>query len=442
MRNPPRICFIGGGSYQWARTLVRDILVHPDLDGCQITIEDIDPEPLAVLLPLARRMAEAAGREVRLRATTDLAEALAGADYVILSITTGGLEAMRNDLEIPERYGIFQSVGDTVGPGGLARALRNIPVVVEIARTIERCAPDATLLNLTNPMTTLCRAVTRTTSVPTIGLCHELIGAVRSFVAPLLGVEDLNRFHVQVAGVNHLIWILDLRLDGKDALALLRERLDRIEHDGADAETASILRAHAIKIALWERYGALPAAGDRHLIEFFPFFLKPETARGPYSGVHLTSIAERYEWLARWKSRANAWLDGSEPVDLQPSSEPIAPIIAALHYGGARVQVMNLPNSGQIPRLPAGAVLETMGVVDGLGARPFAVGELPTAIHSILERHVANQELIVEAALTGDRALALEALVNDPQVLDFDLAPRLLADLLAANERVAGSGYR
>ena len=438
MRQPPRICFIGGGSYQWAPTLVRDILMHPELDGCQITLEDIDPEPLAVMLPLARKMAEAAGREVKLRATTDLAEALDGADYVVLSITTGGLEAMRNDLEIPARYDIYQSVGDTVGPGGLARALRNIPVVIELARAIERHAPGAWLLNLTNPMSTLCRAVARTTSVPTIGLCHELIGALRGFIAPLLGVEDLSRLHVQVAGVNHLIWILDMRLDGRDALAPLRERLDQLEHDGAGPELSLILRAHAVKIALWRRFGVLPAAGDRHLIEFFPFFLKPQTERGPFYGVHLTSIEERYEWLARWKARARAWLDGAEALDLQSSSEPIAPIIAALHYGTPRVQVMNLPNTGQIPRLPAGAILETMGVVDGFGARSFAVGELPPAIHTIVERHVANQELTVEAALGSDHSLALQALINDPQVSDFDAAPRLLDDLLAANEALRG----
>ncbi|MGI8551389.1 MAG: hypothetical protein ACR2PL_11480 [Dehalococcoidia bacterium] len=435
MRRPPRICFIGGGSYQWARNLVRDILVHPDLDGCQITLQDIDPEPLQVMLPLARKMAEAAGREVRLHATTDLAEALDGADYVILSITTGGLESMRQDLEVPQRYGIYQSVGDTVGPGGLSRALRTIPVVVEIAQAIERHAPNAWLLNLTNPMTTLCRAVNRTTSVATIGLCHELVGALQSFVAPILGVEDLGRLQVQVAGVNHLIWILGMRLDEADALALLRERIGQIEPDSDDEPASSLLRANAIKIALWQRYGALPAAGDRHLIEFFPYFLKPETERGPFSGVHLTTIEERYEWLARWKARAHAWLDGSEAIDRQPSSEPIAPIIAALHYGAPRVQVMNLPNTGQIPGFPSGAVLETMGIVDGYGARPFAVGDIPPGISTVLERHVSNQELIVEAALRGDRSLALEALVNDPLVTDFDTAPRLLDDLIEANRR-------
>lgn len=434
MRRPPRILVVGGGSYQWARALVRDIIVQPKLEGCQITLQDIDPAPLAVMLPLARRIAEAAGREVGVRATTDLVEGLQGTDYVVLSITTGGLEAMRQDLEAPQRYGIYQSVGDTTGPGGLSRALRNIPVVTGIAQAIERHAPDAWLLNLTNPMTTLCRAVTRTTRIQTIGLCHELVGTLRDCIGPLLGVEDLRRFHPQVAGINHLIWLLGLRLDGEDALALLQRRLRQLEQDGAgDQRTDGILRAHAIKIALWRRYGLLPAAGDRHLIEFFPHFLRPQTQRGPFSGVHRTTIEERYDWLARWRARAQAWLDGSEPIDLTPSSEPVAPIIAALHFGAPRMQVMNLPNVGQLPGLPSGAVVETMGVVDGYGARPVAVGDLPRGVATLIERQVANQELIVEAALRGDRALALQALVNDPLVTDFDAAPRLLEELIESN---------
>ena len=438
MRHPPRICFIGGGSYQWARTLVRDIAVQPALAGCHVVLEDIDPAPLEVMLPLAERIAAAAGTGMTVSATTSLEEGLEGADYVILSITTGGLEAMRRDVEIPKRYGIYQPVGDTVGPGGLARSWRNIPVVVEIARTIERICPDAWLINVTNPMTTLCRAVTKATRVRTIGLCHELVGALRTFVGPLLGVDDISRFHSQVAGVNHLPWLLSLYLDGRDVLPDLTRIVAEggVERLQLDTSRAANFGAHRLKAYLLETFGALPAAGDRHVAEFFPQFLQPETPWGPFSGIHLTTIEDRYEWLAGWKARAQRWLSGEEPIDLMPSSEGTARVIAALHSGQSHVEVMNLPNTGQVPDLPLGAVLETMGLVDGAGARPFAVGPLPPGIDAIVRRHVANQEMIVDASLRGDRQLLLQVLINDPLTATLHDPSAMLDELLAPQPAV------
>ena len=350
----------------------------------------------------------------------------------MLSITTGGLEAMRRDLEIPERYGIYQPVGDTVGPGGLARAWRNIPVVVEIARTIERVCPDAWLLNLTNPMTTLCRAVAKTTRVCTIGLCHELTGALHSFVGPVLGVEDIGRFHPQVAGVNHLPWLLSLGLDGRDVLPDLRNAVAAggLERLQLDMSRAGNFGGHRLKARLLGLFGALPVAGDRHVAEFFSNFLKPETPWGPFSGIHLTTIEDRYAWLASWKARAGRWLSGEELIDLQPSSEGMASVIGALHSGRPHIEVMNLPNTGQVPDLPLGAVLETMGVVDGAGARPFAVGPLPPGIDAVVRRHVANQEMIVDAALERRRDLALQALMNDPLAASLHDPAPLLDELL------------
>src|SRR5579864_6923298 len=187
-----RICFIGGGSYNWMPKLLGDLALTDTLSG-SVVLHDVNPAALDDIQRYGRKVLQTTGSQFSIETTTDLDRALDGAAFVVVTITTGGLPTMALDLEIPERYGIYQSVGDTVGPGGLARALRNIPVVVGLARAIEHHAAGAWLLTLTNPMSTLCRAVTRTTSVPTIGLCHELIGALQGFVAPLLGVEDLSR---------------------------------------------------------------------------------------------------------------------------------------------------------------------------------------------------------------------------------------------------------
>ena len=215
-----KITIIGGGSVHWMPTIVRDLAVTPGLSRSHIVLEDIEPQHLDCTLPMARRILSEAGTGCTLEATTDQRAALDGADYVILTISTGGLDAMRHDLEIPEKYGLFQSVGDTVGPGGISRALRNIPVVVGIARDMEQLCPDAWLLNYTNPLSALCRCVTRTTGIRVIGLCHEIHGCFR-LLRDIFDVETNDRFDWRVAGVNHLIFLLELRLEFEIAVEML-----------------------------------------------------------------------------------------------------------------------------------------------------------------------------------------------------------------------------
>src|SRR3954447_13969016 len=202
-----RICFVGGGSYQWTPKLLTDIALTKDLSGT-IVLHDIAPEPMEVMQQLGRKIMAAAGADFTIETNGNLEEALKDAEFVIVTITTGGLEAMRKDLDIPLRYGIYQSVGDTVGPGGWSRALRNVPVMVGIAQAMEKVCPNAWMLNLTNPLTVLTRVVTMTTGIKAMGLCHELFG-VRGALIRMFGgsVED---FEMRVAGVNHLIWILNM----------------------------------------------------------------------------------------------------------------------------------------------------------------------------------------------------------------------------------------
>jgi alpha-galactosidase/6-phospho-beta-glucosidase family protein len=432
----PKIVIIGGGSYQWGPTFLRDIFIHPQLPGSTVVLHDIDPGPLDLIYKLGSQFITAHNFGIHLEKTLSLDEALTDADFVILTISTGGLETMRFDVEIPENYGIYQSVGDTVGPGGLSRALRNIPVIVSIARRMELLCPDAWLLNYTNPMTTLTRAVNQQTSIKTIGLCHELIG-VRHRLADLLSV-DPQRIKTQVAGINHLIWILSMNIEGEDAFPRLHTITQGIL-DGrltTGEPEVSLSDQFKVKSRLFELFGALPAAGDRHVAEFFPFFLTESTQRGKRWGVLRTSIAERYEWRRLAREMVEGILSGAidpAPYLQNPSEEAAAPIIAAIACDGQYQGIMNLPNRGQISNLPEEVVVETFGNVDALGARGVTAGPLPPGIRAIVARHVENQEMIVTAALTGNRRLALQALINDPLVSDLFTAEKMLDELIMAN---------
>jgi alpha-galactosidase len=446
-----KIAIIGGGSYSWAFTIVRDLVVTPELEGSTIVLEDTESEALQITGPLCRKVVRKARRDFKIETTTSEAAALKDADFVILTISTGGLDSMEHDIGVPLKYGIYQSVGDTVGPGGISRALRNIPVVVDIGKHMEKLCPGATMLNYTNPMSTLCRALTRETTVPTIGLCHELFGAM-GWLTGLLGLESRHDFDVVAAGVNHCIWILKLTIKetGEDALALLRQYLKhpnafvrkqqkRLKGTRAKEQLA-LAHTHGgrqlVKSSLFEVYGALPAAGDRHVAEFFPFFLTQEADAGGKWGVHLTTVEER---RTRWQPGAlkscKDMLSGKTPIELRRSGETVSLIIDALSGGKPFVDVMNLPNKEQISNLPRQAVVETMAIADSTGVRGIAVGELPLGVLNQIMRHVLNQELTVEAALTGDRDLVLQAMLNDPLVRKIEDAKKMTEELLEANRR-------
>jgi alpha-galactosidase/6-phospho-beta-glucosidase family protein len=361
---------------------------------------------------------------------------------------------MRHDLEIPARYGVRQSVGDTVGPAGILRALRNIPVFSGIARDMEELCPDAWMLNLTNPMTTICRAVTKASDIKTIGLCHEI--TMMQFTLSLLLERSFLEITPTVAGVNHLPVVTALDVAGDDGLALLRDLLDHEVERGDDPISTEfpeglghekisegdewtkrdLLHANRVKFELFRRFGVLPGAGDRHLVEFFAGFLTEESGWGERWGVELTSIEAREWWQAKHIADFEQMLAMTE-VDDMPSGEMVAPVMMCLMENLPGWFPLNIPNHGQVADLTDDAVVESMCVVDGSGVRGRDVVRVPPVLADTLRRVSGAQELTVDAALTGDREKVFEAMFVDPLAgrLDYDALQGMTDEMLVATKR-------
>jgi alpha-galactosidase/6-phospho-beta-glucosidase family protein len=439
----PRLVIIGGGSYQWVPKLLIDIVNTPSLAATELVLQDIDAVPLEPMADFVRHIAELSQVPLTVTTTTDQRAALAGADYVVVTISTGGFDSMRWDLEIPERHGLKHSVGDTVGPGGIMRALRNIPVLVGIARDMEEICPDAWMLNITNPMTTLCRAITRDTAVKTVGLCHEVTMA--QYTLSQLLDADFRSFDFDVVGVNHLPLITRIDVDGEDGLARLRAMLDDRDRasdelvrlpDGIEFPKRYLFQSNQVKLALLERFGVLPAAGDRHLVEFFPGFLTEESGWGKRWGVDLTSIADREQWVDYYKGEFDKLL-GAIEVPEMPSGEMVAPIIDSFLRDKPRHFPLNLPNHGQCPDLPDDVVVESMCTADGEGLHVRNEAHAAPVLTEWLRRIIASQEATVEAALSGARDKVVEAMLLDPLAgrTDFDHLEQMTDEMLAATSR-------
>jgi len=418
-----QVTIIGGGSYQWTPTLITDLLRLPSLAGVHLVLEDIDPAPLDKMEGIARTADALLGARSTVSTTTDQRKALEGADFVVVTISTGGFDSMAVDLDVPARHGIFQSVGDSVGPGGINRALRNVPVLAGIGRDMVECCPDAWMLNITNPMSALTRSVCRETPVKTVGLCHE-VGNFCMDLAIAFGTPH-TAIHPVVAGVNHFPVICELDIDGADGFALLAEMveelggLDAIRPDRGRPAAEPFTKLdfatrHILKLTILDRMGALPGANDRHLAEFVPWVLTEASGWGAAWNIELTSIARRQEHQTEYVADVDAVLAGTRELPTWDSGELVAPVIDSLVTGTRRELPLNLPNTGQCPDLPADAVVESICVVDGDGMRGRDQARAPGPLAELLRRHVAVQEMTVEAALAGDRALAGAAFALDP----------------------------
>ncbi len=453
-----KVVLIGAASPQWGYTLSRDFIVKLSDDEISsrykpvLVLEDIDGHNLALQAQLARKVADLTGNKVAVESTTDQKRAIEGARFVVTSLAQGTLEYMQYDLEIPYEYGIYQPVGDTISVGGAIRAARNIPAMFSIARDMQELAEEnAWLLNLSNPMSILCRAVTRETGVNTIGCCHELYGGME-FLSRALGFpykEWRERLTFDVLGVNHCAWMQYLKIDGEDGFARLREIL---EEEGITGEVKRLydsdhpeLRRVNLKINLFLRYGVLPYSGDRHNGEFFTEFVNEDTNKGADFGVLLTTAQERLvHWRGGARQQVRELLAGKEEIDLNISREASSRIIAAMVLDMPFYDVGNVPfHDGNLPGVPDGAVLERMMTYDGKGYTPNRVELLPDELMEHLALHTNNIEKIVTACVEGNRGVLIEALEADPLLQNMDAAeiPEMVDRMLAASREFVHPGF-
>ncbi|MBM3278309.1 MAG: hypothetical protein FJY95_09520 [Candidatus Handelsmanbacteria bacterium] len=431
----PKIALVGGGSFGWTPAVTANILRCPHLEGSQVALYDLDPHALDLTHALARRYGEQVGSRTIFARTTRSEEALDGADFVVVTISTGGLDAMQVDLEVPEKYGIFQTVGDTVGPGGLSRSLRNVPVFLELAGAMEKHCPNAWMLNCSNPLSALTRVVGKETSIRVVGLCHGVRGQVRTF-ARFFGL-DLADCAYTNTGIDHCAWLTKLVVKGRPAVELLGgrglEEWLRLPPDQAGADPVfGPLYTSRCGLFLSRQLGALPGIGDRHLVEFLPGFLDGEELVRQW-GLKRTSVAERRQNRQKARARIEEQLKDPGELRLPEGSDDVAGWIGALDGGPPVEDNLNVANLGQIPQLPEGAVVETRGLLDATGFRPYA-SPMPKELEAIVRPHVLRQELTVEAALEGSFPKALAALSTDPLIRP-DHARPLLEDLLAGTRQ-------
>ena len=419
----PRIVLVGAGSVEFTRNLLGDFLSYPELRGAEIVLHDIDGDRLATAERMARWTAGALGAQPVVRGSLDRREALGGADFVINTIQVGGARATRVDFDVPARFGLRYTINDTINVGGVLRGLRTIPVVLGIAADMAEVCPDALLLNYTNPMGMLVRAVDEAVGLPTVGLCHSVYWTVHRLAeyleVPVVEVDALS------AGVNHLAWILRLEHRGVDLYPALH----------AFVGSGRVPEDDLVRADLFRRFGFYPTESSEHHAEYNPWFIpkgKVESFRIPI-GEYLDRVAHNLDEYAETKRR----LDAGEPFEIERSGEYAAVIVGAMTSGEPARIVANVPNDGGrlVPNLAADACVEVPALVDGLGVHPVSAGPLPPQCAAYTRPAVDCQELAVRAALDEDRDLVYHAVLTDPQVqaaLSLDEAWRMTDELIAA----------
>ncbi len=449
-----QIAYIGGGSRGWAWTFMTDLAMEAQISGT-IRLYDIDrmaAEANASIGNALKAREDVVGKWDYV-VTDTLAEALTGADFVVISIMPKTFDEMEVDVHMPERLGIYQSVGDTAGPGGMMRALRTIPMFVEFAEAIRDFCPKAWVINYTNPMSLCVKTLYRTfPEIKAFGCCHEVFGTQKvlaGIAAEAFGMESIDRSEIEinVLGINHFTWFDYASYKGIDLFPVYRKYIEEHFEEGYNEPdknwaNSTFECAHRVKMDLFRKYGLIAAAGDRHLVEFVPgdWYLKdPETVHSWKFG--LTTVAWRKEDLQKRLERSGKLLRGEESIELKSTGEEGILLIKALCGLTRVISNVNIPNTaGQIRNLPTEAVVETNAVFGRDSIRPVVAGELPENVLALIMPHVENHERIYEAAITGNVELVVEAFMADPLMsgkLTEAQARELIKDMM---EKTIGKG--
>jgi len=407
-----KIAFIGAGSLEFTTSLVRDILTFPLLQDATLALMDINAERLEFAEQAVRKIVNAGNYPARVIATLDRVEALRDADVVLTTILVGSTEVWRHDIEIPKKYGVDINVGDTRGPSGIFRFLRTLPPMLEIVRDMERVCPDAVLLNYTNPMAMLCGALQRQTFIPVTGLCHSVQGTAM-MLAEWIGAP-FEEITYTCAGINHQAFFLKYEWNGKDAYPLIRK---------AVTERPEIYNQELVRNEMFLHLDYYPTESSGHNSEYNPWFRKRPDLIEKYCmhgtgwnpGEYAYILKEYQKTEATWKERVRAELARELTADdLKRGHEYAAYIINALMGGEIFGFNGNVPNTNLITNLPSGACVEVPVYVDKGGFHPVHVGPLPPQLVALVHTNVMVEEMAIEAALTGNPRLVMQACLHDP----------------------------
>lgn len=445
-----KIGFIGGGSQTWAPRIIRDIVLKPELQNVEMDIALIEihmgrAQAVHELFKVKFKEWNIEDR-VKTYPTLDPVEGLTNADFVIITIATGRLPAMAYDLDIPEKYRIYQPVGDTCGPGGWARNLRNFPVFEAYAKQIKQLAPNAFVLQYSNPLGALTKIMVHELGPErVVGLCHGLFENYR-LLQKLFELEREEQIKVRIAGVNHFFWILDFRINGHDGYKLLAEKVKTMDADTLTApgsDPLGFVSNRFIMAELYRNYNLMPYAGDRHTCEFFGCYITDPKMMERFKLVR-TTISQREAGYARNARSIQDWTENPGGLSKQPSRETAADMINAIVYDEPYTDVVNLVNTGQISNLPPGAVVETLGNVDSRGFTPFTSGSLPEKIQALVNPHAEVMVRLVNAYLAGDVNEALLSLAADPVCAHLPVSDTIKMgyELLEANKEFYPDFYR
>lgn len=429
-----RIAFIGAGSLGFTRGLVRDILTFPLMKDATLVLMDINKERLDFAHRAVKSIVERGNYPAKVVATMNRKTALKGADAVLCTILAGDVNVWRHDIEIPMKYGVDTNVGDTRSVSGIFRALRTIPVMVDICRDMERYCPNAILLNYTNPMAMLCRAMKRETDVQVTGLCHSVQGTAR-MLAKWIGAE-MEEITYVCAGINHTSWFVEYKKNGEDAYPLIRQAMKK----------KKVYEHEIVRNEMFKALGYYVTESSGHNSEYNWWFRKrpdlvkkyclPGTGWNP--GAYAYILKEYQRRKTTWKKTVQQWFAKGAPFSLERGHEYAASIINA-YLGGEAFQFNgNVPNTGLITNLPDDVCVEVPVVANRRGFNSIHVGALPPQCAALNNISVAVEEMAVEASLTGDPTLVYQSVLYDPlsaAVLSMAEIKKMVQEMLRRNQR-------
>lgn len=403
----PKVTIIGAGSMVFATGLMADILSAPALPSGTFALVDIDPARLELAHQMAEFLIQRSNRAWTVEASTSRTQVLAGTDYVINTIEVAGLPNVRLDYEIPLKYGVDQCIGDTIGPGGLFKALRTLPAWIDILKDVERLAPGSLVMNYTNPMSLTVLTGIRVSRLPIVGLCHSIQHTSRQ-LAEYLDIPYQEVFW-RAAGINHLAWFVELSRDGQDLYPLLRERARRPE----------VYEQDPVRFEMMFELGAFPTETSGHVSEYTAYFRKrpdliEKYTRSEYRGESGFYAKNWPTWRAEGDRKIRDYLAGRKEFELARSPEFASYIIEAIETNTPAVIYGNVLNTGLIDNLPHDGVVEVACLVDGKGIQPTHFGPLPTHLALLDQQHMAFHDLVATAVLEQDREAAVHALMIDP----------------------------